>query len=446
MITVPKKKLAVVTLGCQMNKHDSERIAGLLSGEYDLTQRREEADFLVINTCSVRDKAEQKFFSLLGRLRPLKEANKKLVIGVAGCVAQDQARAIIKRESMVDLVFGPRALENVPAMLERFGRTGEPQVDTSDTGIVDEFSMSRESKISGWVSIMEGCNNYCSYCIVPYTRGGERSRSPESIVKEIRSLADEGYREVILLGQNVNSYGNGLLKKDLTDFPELLEKVDKIDGIERIRFVTSHPKDLSAKLTEAMANLPKVAPALHLPMQSGSDKILKRMNRMYTISHYYEKVEMLRKKVADIALTTDLIVGFPGETDKDFEATFNAVKNIEFENIFLFKYSPRRGTTAAKFSDQVSGFTTSERFERITQLQKEITDKKYGKWVGEEVEILVEGRSKKERARYTGRTPQNLIVHFQSDIDYTGEIINIRIDRAGKYSLDGQMENPISRG
>ncbi|VAX23118.1 tRNA-i(6)A37 methylthiotransferase [hydrothermal vent metagenome] len=444
MVTVQKKKLAVVTLGCQMNKHDSERIVGLLSGEYELTQQREEADFLVVNTCSVRDKAEQKFFSLLGRLRPLKEANKKLIIGVAGCVAQDQARAIMKRESMVDLVIGPRALENIPAMLERFRRTGEPQVDTSDAGIVDDFAINRESKISAWVSIMEGCDNYCSYCIVPYTRGAERSRSPESIAEEIRSLAEQGYREVTLLGQNVNSYGSGL-SKDI-DFPGLLEKVDKIDGIERIRFVTSHPKDLSVKLMEAMANLPKVAPALHLPLQSGSDKILKKMNRMYTISHYYEKVEMLSEKVTDIALTTDLIVGFPGETDEDFEATYNALKNIEFYNIFLFKYSKRRGTAAAQFSDQVSAVTASERFERITQLQKKITDKKYGKWVGEEVEILVEGRSKKERARYTGRTPQNLIVHFQSDIDYTGKIINIRIGKAGKYSLDGQVENPISRG
>ncbi|HEB72055.1 MAG TPA: tRNA (N6-isopentenyl adenosine(37)-C2)-methylthiotransferase MiaB, partial [Nitrospirae bacterium] len=355
-------------------------------------------------------------------------------------------RAIIKRESMVDLVIGPRALENIPAMLERFRQTGEPQVDTSDTGKLDEFSMNRESKISGWVSIMEGCDNYCSYCIVPYTRGGERSRSPESIVKEIRALADGGYKEVTLLGQNVNSYGSGLLKNGAMDFPELLEEVGRIDGIERIRFVTSHPKDLSVKLMEAMADLPKVTPALHLPLQSGSDKILKRMNRIYTISHYYEKVEILSKKVTDIALTTDLIIGFPGETDEDFEATYNALKNIEFYNIFLFKYSPRRGTAAVQFSDQVSDFIVSERFERITQLQNEITNKKYGKWVGEEVEILVEGRSKKERARYTGRTPQNLIVHFQSDIDYTGKIINIRIDRAGKYSLDGQVVNPISRG
>lgn len=443
MITDRKKKLAVVTLGCQMNKHDSERIAGLLSDEYELTDRREEADFLVVNTCSVRDKAEQKFFSLLGRLRPLKEANKKLVIGVAGCVAQDQARAIIKREPMVDLVFGPRALMNIPFMLERFRQTGQAQVDTSDTGKLDEFPMRRESKISGWVSIMEGCDNYCSYCIVPYTRGPERSRGPDSIVKEIGLLAERGYKEVTLLGQNVNSYGSGLAEG--IDFPGLLEKVDRIDGIERIRFVTSHPKDLSYKLTEAMASLPAVAPALHLPMQSGSDKILQRMNRMYSISHYCEKVELLRRKVADIAITTDLIVGFPGETDKDFEATYNAVKDIEFDNIFLFKYSKRRGTAATRFVDQVEGFTTSERFDKITRLQKEISDKRYGKWVGKQVEILVEGRSKNNGAKYSGRTPQNLIVHFQSDIDYTGERIYVRIDRAGKFSLDGKVVDRVSR-
>jgi tRNA-2-methylthio-N6-dimethylallyladenosine synthase len=327
-------------------------------------------------------------------------------------------------------------------MLQRFRETGEAQVDISDTGKLDEYPMVRESKLSGWVSIMDGCDNYCSYCIVPFTRGSERSRSSESIVKEIGSLAANGYKEVTLLGQNVNSYGRGL-SEDI-DFPRLLAKVDAIEGLERVRFVTSHPKDLSEKLMDAMACLPKVAPALHLPMQSGSDKILERMSRNYSFAHYREKVEMLRRKVADIAITTDLIVGFPGETEDDFKATYNAVKNIGFYNIFLFKYSPRRGTAATEFDDLVSADAISDRFEAIAKLQQEITSKKYGEWVGRIVKILVEGPSKKDGAKYSGRTPQNLIVHFQSDFDYTGETIEIRIDRAGKFSLDGQVVNGVS--
>ncbi len=431
------KKLAIVTLGCQMNKHDSEWIAGLLQDNYKLTEQKEEADFLLVNSCTVRDKAEQKFFSLLGRLRPLKEAKPDMVIGVAGCVAQDKGLKVIKREPLVDLVIGSRAIENMPTMLERFLETGEPQVDTSFTDRFDEVTMVRESSISAWVSIMQGCDNYCSYCIVPSVRGPERSRPVESILNEARALADKGYKEITLLGQNVNSYGAGLDSK--IDFPGLLEKVDAIDGIDRIRFVTSHPKDLSDRLIEAMAGLPNVCPALHLPLQSGSDTILEKMNRGYTSGHYFERVERLRARVDNLALTSDIIVGFPGETDDDFDKTYEALAKLSFTNIFLFKYSPRKGTAAAKMPDTIAPSVMSSRFDRLMELQKGITDEVYSYWVGREVEILVEGPSKKDRARQTGRSPQNLVVHFESDIDYTGKAIHAIISKVGKYSLDSLL-------
>ena len=431
------KKLAIVTLGCQMNKHDSEWIAGLLQDEYELTEHKEEADFLLVNSCTVRDKAEQKFFSLLGRLRPLKAAKRDMVIGVAGCVAQDQGVAVIKREPLVDLVVGSRAIENVPALLERFLETGEPQVDTSFTDRFDELTMIRASSHSAWVSIMQGCDNYCSYCIVPSVRGPERSRPARFIIDEIRLLAEKGYKEITLLGQNVNSYGTGLDTE--IDFPSLLEKVNSIDGIERIRFVTSHPKDLSNRLIDAMADLPKVCPALHLPLQSGSDNILDKMNRGYTSAHYFERVERLREKVADLSLTSDMIVGFPGETDEDFDETYEALERVSFTNIFLFKYSPRKGTAAVDLAGIVDPSVVTSRFDRLMGLQKKITQGAYNSWVGREVQIVGEGPSKKDSSRQTGRSPQNLIVHFESDIDYTGKTIHVIIMKVGKYSLDGLL-------
>ncbi len=428
-----RKKMAVITLGCQMNRHDSERIAGAL--EYDVTEKREDADFLLINTCTVRDKAEQKFFSLLGRLRPLKANNRNLVIGVAGCVAQDRGEDIIRREPMVDLVIGTRAMDRTPEMLERFYETGEPQVDTSDSSTHDEYPMKRESEISAWVSIMQGCDNRCSYCIVPDTRGRETSRPAESILGEIRALARDGYKEVTLLGQNVNSYGAGLWPR--MDFARLLRQVSGVDGLERIRFVTSHPKDLTDDLINAMGELPNVAPALHLPMQSGSDRVLDMMRRGYTVDHYFDRMEKLRAKVADIAITSDIIVGFPGETEEDFEATAAAIHRARFDNIFLFKFSPRRGTPAAELGGRVDPVVLGARFDRIMRIQKKITAEKHEAWVGREVDIIVEGPSKKNQAVYTGRTAHNLLVHFQSHIDYTGKTIRVRIKQAGNYSLRG---------
>jgi len=437
-----RKKMAVITLGCQMNKHDSERIAGLMAGRCEITRDHDQADVLFINTCAVRDKAEQKFFSLLGRLKVLKRRNKNLVIGVAGCVAQDLGRTIIDREPMVDIVLGARALDSAPELLDRFLETGEPQVDTTDNAGLGAYPMIRESKTSAWVSIMRGCDNHCSYCIVPGVRGPEVSRAPEAIVTEVRELAERGRREVTLLGQNVNSYGRGL--DTGVDFAGLLEQVSSVDGIRRVRFVTSHPKDLSDRLIDAMARLPGVCPALHLPIQSGSDRILALMNRGYTTRHYFERVDRLRREVPGLSLTSDVIVGFPGETGEDFEATRRAVERAGYDNLFLFKFSPRRGTRAADLPDSVDPAEVSERFGRIESIQKDITRRRYATWIGKCEEALVEGPSKKNPDRYSGRTAHNLIVHFVSDNDYTGQFIHVNIESAGRYSLAGSVSAAVS--
>ncbi|MGK7346742.1 MAG: tRNA (N6-isopentenyl adenosine(37)-C2)-methylthiotransferase MiaB [Candidatus Nitrospinota bacterium M3_3B_026] len=432
-----RKKLSIITLGCQMNKHDSEWISGLLADGYDYTDDHSEADLLVVNTCTVREKAESKFFSLLGRLRPLKLARRDMVIGVAGCIAQDQGERIVEREPMVDLVFGTRAVANVPMMLERLEETGRPQVDTSDAAGYDEFPMRRESAFAAWVSIMRGCDNHCSYCIVPHTRGPEQSRPPESVLREVEELADSGFKEINLLGQNVNSYGRGL--RQAAGFPELLRMVDAVGGVERVRFVTSHPKDLSDGLVDAMAELKTVCPALHLPIQSGSDRILSLMRRGYTADHYFSRVERLRERIPDISLTSDMIVGFPGETEEDFEKTLEAVQRAEYDNIFLFKYSPRPGTEAAGLPGRVAPEAAQERFNAVMELQKRISAERYARWAGREVEVLVEGPSKKNPERYSGRTPGNLVVNFNAAENFTGETIRVNIVKSGRYSLEGSI-------
>ena len=432
-----KKKLGFVTLGCQMNKHDSEWIAGVFSSEYDVTVEHEEADLLIINTCAVRDKAEQKFSSFLGRLKPLKARKKDMVIGVAGCMAQEHGEALAKKEPMVDLVFGPRTISKAPVMLRRFMETGKSQVDISDHGDYDEYPMVRETSVNGWISIMQGCDNFCSYCIVPHVRGRERSRRPESIVAEARCLAEEGFKEITLLGQNVNSYGKGLGGE--VDFPRLLEMVNEVEGVERIRFVTSHPKDLSIRLVEAMARLEKVCPSLHLPLQAGSSRVLHSMNRGYTPKEYFEKIDLLREKVEGIALTSDIIVGYPGETEDDFQETEKAIALARFDNIFLFKYSPRPGTAAFKLEGMVDDITAGQRFLRIMAAQEKVSREIYNGWVGKTVPILVEGPSKKDPSKATGRTPQNLLVHFHSNMEYTGRIIHVKITGAGRYSLTGAL-------
>lgn len=432
-----KKKLAIITLGCQMNKSDSEWLAGTLTEEYEYTEDKTEADFLVVNTCAVRDKAEHKFFSLLGTLRPLKVAKKDLVIGVAGCMAQEHGEMIVQREPLVDIVFGTRAVDKAHQLLRKFEETGRPQVDTAYGSDYDDFPVRRESPLSAWVPIMRGCDNHCSYCIVPSTRGPEQSRPISNLLNEVSALIAQGYREITLLGQNVNSYGVGL--GGGVDFPGLLRQIDPIAAGARIRFVTSHPKDLSDSLIGAMTELQSVCPYLHLPIQSGSDKILELMRRGYTADRYFDRVDKLRERIPDLSLTSDVIVGFPGESDEDFEATFRAVERANYDNIFLFKYSPRPNTPAESLPGRVPSKLAQERFDRVMTLQKEITAKRLAGWIGRDVEVLVDGPSKRDPEKMCGRTPQNIVVNFTSGEDFTGRLVHVKITKSGQFSLHGDI-------
>lgn len=435
-----EKKLSLLTYGCQMNKHDSERIAGILKEEnYSLTDNIEKADMILLNTCSVREKAEQKVYSQLGRLKKLKEKSPHLIIGVCGCIAQKEKKRILNKVPFVDLIFGTHNIHNLPQLLHNFRYGNEKVVEILDESVDFNFSspIYRESKIQAWVSIIHGCNNYCSYCVVPYTRGREKSMPSSLILDECARLSNEGYKEVTLLGQNVNSYGNDI--KGEGDFADLLEKVNQIDSLERIRFITSHPKDISEKLIERISTLPKVCEHLHLPIQSGSDRILKKMNRGYTAKHYLEIITKLRSLIPDIGLTTDIIIGFPEEKEEDFQLTKRLLQDIKYDTIFLFKYSPRPETKAALFKETVSAEKKQERFDDLLSIQKEITLSKNKSLEGKIEEILVEGESKKNKNKLTGRTKTNKIVNFYGSKDLIGKTINIYIKKGGLYSLEGEL-------
>ncbi|MBI3813045.1 MAG: tRNA (N6-isopentenyl adenosine(37)-C2)-methylthiotransferase MiaB, partial [Nitrospinae bacterium] len=413
-----EKNLALLTYGCQMNKYDSERIAGILqSCGIRLTDNLETADVIILNTCSIREKAEQKVYSQLGRLAPLKEKNPDLIIGVGGCVAQIQGEKILQRAPQVDLVFGTLNINKLPHLIKEIEEKGAKIADIDNEYNVDEDkkSIKREGNVHAWVSIMHGCDNYCTYCIVPYTRGREKSRTAASILMEIRGLAGEGFKEVTLLGQNVNSYGKDT--GEGIDFPDLLSIIDKIKGIERIRFITSHPKDLSDKLIKSMSDLPHACEYLHLPIQAGSDRILSGMNRGYTSSDYLKKIDRVKESIPEASLSTDIIVGFPGETDDDFDKTKDIIKRVRYDGIYLFKYSPRPETPAAKFSDPIPDDVKQARFEEIMEMQKEITLEKNKAYEGRIVEALIEGKSRKDKknirpevSSYTGRTRTNKLV------------------------------------
>lgn len=413
-----------------MNFHDSERILGVLQKEgFVSVDDPKEADLVVFNTCSVREKAEQKFMSELGRFRHLKKANPDIKIVVAGCVAQQKGEAIIERMPHVDCVIGPQNINRVGEALVQ-----TKAVLTEDNPAIADIDLPavRKKGVSAWVNIMYGCNNFCSYCIVPYTRGRERSRPPESILNEIKELVSKGYKEVTLLGQNVNSYRGGGMS-----FPELLRLVNEIEGLERIRFVTSHPKDLGDDLIEAIATLNKVCEHIHLPLQSGSDRILKLMNRKYTYNDYLRKVEKLRRAVPGIAITTDIIAGFPTESEEDHRATINALKEIEFDGIFAFKFSPRPMTKAAEMEGQLPEELKGERLSEILQLQDEITEKKNRTLEGRVVEVLVEGPSETDKSKLTGRTRTNKIVNFYGDpINNIGRLLKVRITKGLRHSLE----------
>jgi len=426
------KKFYITTFGCQMNLHDSEKMAGILIQKgYSPAENRSEADIIIFNTCSIRQKAEQKFMSEIGKLKSLKRKRPSLKIAVTGCIAEQRGEDILKKASHVDHIIGTRNIHLIGDAVSSF----EHIVAVGDNPNVpyDSLPQMRTDRVRAWVSIMYGCNNFCSYCIVPYTRGREVSRHSDSIIKEMISLSEKGYKEVTLLGQNVNSYRSDC------DFSTLLERINKIDGIERIRFVTSHPRDLSEKLIDAISGLEKLCEHIHLPLQSGSTRILGLMNRGYSYSEYIEKIEKLRKKIPDIAITTDIIAGFPQETEKDHKATVNALKEIEYDGIFAFKYSPRPGTLAQKMDGQLEDDIKSKRLKEILEVQDEITYRKNKALEGRILEVLVEGPSESDPNKLTGRTRTNKIVNWRGG-QSEGQIINIEITEGKRHSLEGRYQ------
>ncbi|MBW2563716.1 MAG: tRNA (N6-isopentenyl adenosine(37)-C2)-methylthiotransferase MiaB, partial [Deltaproteobacteria bacterium] len=450
------KYLYINTIGCQMNVYDSDKIANsLLSLNYKATENLKKADLIIVNTCAIREKAEQKVFSFLGRLAGLKRIKPGLIIGVGGCVAQQEGKKILERVPYLDVVFGTHAIPRLPGIVKRVELKKIRIVDIGMTDQIVEIESvadsqengSENGKVSDFVTIMQGCDNYCTYCVVPYVRGRETSRNPEKIINEIEGLVNSSVREVTLLGQNVNSYGK---KEGLCSFSELLALVNEIDGILRIRFTTSHPKDLSDDLIFAFKENEKLCRHIHLPVQSGSDRVLKRMNRKYSRTLYLEKIDKLRNICPDISITSDFIVGFPGETNADFKETLDLIKTVEYEGLFAFKYSDRPNAKATLFSQKISDQEKKERLKKLLDLQEVISRKKNQALVGSTQEILVEGYSKKmssvlpragktkinesllNNIQWTGRTSTNKIVNFNLESSsvscgetFTGSIVNV---------------------
>lgn len=433
------KSFHIITFGCQMNEHDSERMTGLLRDRgCALVPGVADADMVILNTCSIREKAEQKFYSELGRLKQLKAERPGMKIAVAGCIAQQEGKNILARAPYVDLIFGPSDVARLPVMVETAFSRRSPVIDTLGDPEYHRkrIPTARVDKVKAWVSIMYGCDNFCTYCVVPYLRGRERSRPSEDIVNEVRELARKGYKEVSLLGQNVNSYGKGLGED--TDFSALLRMVNEVPDLERIRFVTSHPRDLSDSLIDAVCDLPKVCESLHLPVQSGSDDILRAMNRRYTRMDYLDKVKRLQDAVPEITLTTDIIVGFPGENAQDFEATMQLLEEVRFDGIFAFKYSKRPGTAALKLPGHLPEDIKEERLTKVLALQKRITIQKNKAYTGMYTDVLIDGMSKRG-GRLSGRTRGNKVVNVAGPDSLIGSLVFVRITAAGVNSLSGEI-------
>ncbi|MBI2351027.1 MAG: tRNA (N6-isopentenyl adenosine(37)-C2)-methylthiotransferase MiaB [Deltaproteobacteria bacterium] len=444
------KRLYIQTYGCQMNQHDSDRILRVLGRtDYAATDKAEEADVILLNTCSVRDRAEQKVYSALGRWRELKEKKKDLVIGVGGCVAQQEGEDLLRRLPYLDLVFGTHNIHRLGQMVEEVRSLGNRPVEIGfyrDPSYMEEPQGKPEVKgAKALVTIMQGCNKVCSFCIVPHVRGQEISRPGEKIVGEIRDLVRHGVKEVMLLGQNVNSYGK-MSAGEMT-FPQLLRRIDSIEGLERIRFTTSHPQDLSLDLIEAYASLEKLCGHLHLPVQSGSDNVLQRMRRGYSRREYMEKIRRLRKRCPEVALSTDIIAGFPGETEEDFEQTLEILREVEYIEIFAFTFSPRPQTVAAKiYPDDVPGEIKKRRLESAQNLQHDISLRKNREKIGSVEENLVEGRSKLRQGQIMGRTRTNRIVNAWGPDSLAGKMVDVRIIGASANSLLGELVAVHQRG
>jgi tRNA-2-methylthio-N6-dimethylallyladenosine synthase len=437
------RKLYLRTFGCQMNEYDSNRMRDLLvsADGATVTEDPAEADIILFNTCSVREKAQEKVFSDLGRLKALKRARPDLIIGVGGCVASQEGAAIVARAPHVDLVFGPQTLHRLPAMIDKRRSTGRAQVDISFPEIekFDSLPPPRKDGVSAFVSIMEGCSKYCGFCVVPYTRGEEVSRPFDDVLTEVAQLAEQGVREVTLLGQNVNAYLGKVDDFDApADFRLLLEYVHEIPGIERIRYTTSHPREFSDRLVEAHARLPKLAAHVHLPVQAGSDRVLSAMKRGYTVMEYRSIIRRLRLARPDISVSSDFIVGFPGETDEDFERTLQLVEQVGFDDSYSFVYSPRPGTPAAGLLDETTEEVKLERLRRLQAvIQRNATAISTG-MVGSRQSVLVEGPSRKSAAELMGRTSNNRVVNFAGPSEWIGAMVEIEIVEALAHTLRGR--------
>ena len=436
-------KLHLITYGCQMNEYDSERVAGLLrERQYELTDDAAAADVILVNTCAIREKAEEKVFSKLGELKRLKASRPGLVIGVMGCMAQLQQGTVLRRAPQVDLVFGSPAIARVGELVERARGQARPVLETGEAPLVKITARPpRPDRLKAFVTVMEGCEKHCTFCVVPRTRGRERSHPPEAVIAEIEGLVAEGCREVTLLGQTVNAYGRDLVPP--TDLAELFARVNDVAGLERIRFTTSNPYNLTPRLIRAMREVPKVCEWFHLPLQSGADRVLQRMNRGYTRARYLELVAALREAEPTMAFSTDIIVGFPGETEADFEATLDMVERVGYDNVFVFRYSRRPGTPAATMPEQVADEVKAERNRRVLDLAQRIGAERSARLTGRTMEVLVDGTSRRSAGELSGRTRCNRVVNFDGRGRVAvGDIVHVRVTDALPHSLRGTLTTP----
>ncbi len=439
------RKYNIITFGCQMNEHDSETIAGMLQEEGCIpVLTKEESDITIINTCSVRENADKRFFGTLGQLKKIKEKNPEYVACVCGCMMQQQhiIDQVKSKYPWVDIIFGTHNIDRFPDLLKKVTREKVKAVEILEdrSDIIEGLPARRLFRHKSFVNIMYGCNNFCTYCIVPYTRGREKSRDPENIIQEIRDLVADDVREVTLLGQNVNSYKGVDGSGRQWDFTDLIYQLNDIEGLDRIRFMTSHPKDLSDKLIQAFADCEKLCNYIHLPVQSGSSSVLKRMNRKYDRDQYLTLVDKLRSKVPEITMSTDIIVGFPGETEEEFEDTLSLVEQVKYDSAFTFLYSIRQGTPAATYEDQIPEAVKHERFERLVDAVNSCSAARNAAYVGRTEKVLVEGHSKRNESTLTGRTEGFKLVDFPGDSSYIGKIVDVEITEGKTFSLKGKIK------
>lgn len=433
------KKYFILTYGCQMNVFDSEVLSGHLEAMgYSPANSEEETDVLLINTCAVRQKAEEKVLSKLGRLRSLKKKNPEMLLVIWGCMVQQKeiAEQISSRYNFIDLIGGPHSLERFPKLIEKARTSSKTVIDINDEGERDHPQIKRGHDFKAWVPISHGCNNYCTYCIVPYVRGPERSRPAERIIQEVRELTKDGYKEITLLGQNVNSYGKDI--KEGLDFADLLQQLDAIEGLARIRYMTSHPRDFSDKIIRTIEKSRKICEHFHLPVQSGSNKILKLMNRGYTREYYLELINKIKGRIEHCSITSDIIIGFPGEEEADYQDTLDLIQKVQFDAAYIFIYSPRKGTKAAEMQNQVDPEIKKDRIKRLNLIQSKISFDKNRQLLGTKQEILVEERSKTNPDMITGRTRTNKIVHLSSEGNLFGQLVDVEIVEAKSWTLTGK--------